>query len=105
VKLGVGVFDNVVTTCYVQQAEPVAADPLAGLKDGELEIVETIRASPVGGVRYGELVNAIEGVSKVTVKRYIRSLRNKGLIYEQSGQYRLGSGKDGLNFGISGKEF
>jgi len=105
VKLGMGVFDNVVTTCYVQQAEPVEADPYAGLKDGELEIVETIKANPIGGMRYTDLVNAIEGVSKVTVKRYIRSLRKKGLIYEQSGQYRLGSGKNATASGMRGVEF
>lgn len=105
VRLGMGVFDNVVTTCYVQQAERAEVDPFAGLKDGELEIVETIRANPVGGMRYTELVNAIEGVSKVTVKRYIRSLKNKGLIYEQSGQYRIGNGKNVPIPGMRGDEF
>lgn len=105
VNLGIGVFDNLMTTCYVQEAQPEAPDPMAGLKDGELEILDVIRAQPHGGMRYGDLVNAIEGVAKVTVKRYIRSLRTKGLIYEQSGQYRLGSGQNGSKFGINGAEF
>jgi hypothetical protein len=105
VNLGIGVFDNLMTTCYVQEAQPEQPDPMAGLKDGEIEILDAIRAQPYGGMRYGDLVNAIEGVAKVTVKRYIRNLRAKRLIYEQSGQYRLGSGQNGSNFGISGSEF
>jgi len=99
------VFDNLMTTCYVQEAQPEMPDPMAGLKDGELEILDVIRAQPHGGMRYGDLVNAVEGVAKVTVKRYIRNLRTKRLIYEQSGQYRLGSGQNGSNFGINGSEF
>jgi hypothetical protein len=32
-------------------------------------------------------------VSSATAKRYISGLRKKGLIYNQSGQLRLGNGK------------
>lgn len=93
VRLGMGVFDNVVTTCYVQQAEPVEADPYAGLKEGELEILDLIRDTPSGGLKYAQLVGMVQSVSSATAKRYINGLKKRGLIYYQSGQLRIGSGQ------------
>jgi len=105
VNLGLSNFGQLLTTCYVEQATPAQADPTDKLKDGELEILDLIKASAVGGLRYTELVNGVEGFSKVTVKRYIRSLRKQGLIYEQSGQYRLGNGGPMTSAMGSGQEF
>lgn len=93
VNLGLGVFDNVVTTCFVQEAQPVEPDPMAGLKDGELEILDIIKDSPIGGVRYAQLVSQVQSVSEATAKRYIGGLKKRGMIYQQSGQLRLGNGK------------
>jgi hypothetical protein len=93
VNLGIGVFDNLMTTCYVQEAQPAVADELAGLKEGELEILDIIKDAPTGGVRYAQLVEQVQSVSSATAKRYIGGLKKRGLIYYQSGQLRLGNGK------------
>jgi hypothetical protein len=93
VNLGLGVFDNLMTTCYVQEAQPHQADPHANLKDGEHEIMDIIKDSPTGGVRYAQLVSQVQTVSEATAKRYIGGLKKRGLIYYQSGQLRLGNGK------------
>lgn len=103
VNLGVGVFDNLITTCVVEQAEAVGKDPADYLKDGELEILDMLRDSPTGGLRYQQIIEQMQSVSKPTAKRYVRSLRKQGLIYEQSGQYRLGNGK--TNVRQTGGEF
>jgi len=93
VNLGVGVFDNLITTCVVQAAEASEKNPEHGLKDGELEILDLIRDAPSGGLKYREIIERVESVSTATAKRYIAGLQAKGLIYRQSGQLRLGSGK------------
>jgi hypothetical protein len=92
VNLGLGVFDNLMTTCYVQEAQPHQADPNANLKDGEREILALIKDSPTGGLRYRQIVDAAESPS---VKRFIGSLVKSGLIYEHMNQYRLGNGMGG----------
>jgi hypothetical protein len=96
VNLGEGVFDNLITTCVVEQAEAVAKDPADHLKDGELEILDMLRGTPTGGLRYLQIIEQMQSVSKPTAKRYIRTLRKQGLIYEQSGQYRVGNGKTSI---------
>lgn len=93
VKLGMGVFDNVVTTCYVQEAQPVEPDLYADLKEGELEILDLIRDTPSGGLKYAQLVGMVQSVSSATAKRYINGMKKRGLIYYQSGQLRIGSGQ------------
>lgn len=93
VNLGLSNFGALLTTCYVQEAQPAKADPTSRLKDGELEILDLIRESPTGGLRYQQILEADLSASKPTVKRYISSLRKGGFIYQQSGQYRLGDGK------------
>lgn len=93
VNLGIGVFDNLMTTCFVQEAQPEKPDHLADLKDGEHEIMDIIKDSPTGGVRYAQLVSQVQTVSEATAKRYIGGLKKRGLIYYQSGQLRLGNGK------------
>jgi hypothetical protein len=93
VNLGVGVFDNLITTCVVEAAEAIPKDPTDSLKDGELEILDLLRGSTSGGLRYQQIIDQMQTVSIPTAKRYIRSLRKQGLIYEQSGQYRVGNGK------------
>jgi hypothetical protein len=103
INLGLGVFDNLMTTCYVEQAQPSQVDDAANLKDGEREILDLIRDSGTGGLRYMQLVETVESVSKPTAKRYIGGLKAKGFIYEQSGQLRLGDGK--ANFGNRVAEF
>lgn len=92
-NLGIGVFDNIVTTCVILQAEPVTADPVEDLKDGELEILDLIKASPTGGLRYKDVLEKVQSVSAITAKRYLASLRKRGFIYHQSGHVRLGGGK------------
>lgn len=99
VNLGVGVFDNLITTCVVEQADAVAKDPTHNLKEVELEILDLLRDSPTGGLRYRELIERVESASPATAKRYVSELRKKGLIYSQSGQIRLGSGKTGIRQG------
>jgi hypothetical protein len=93
VNLGLSNFGQLLTTCYVEEATPAKADPMSKLKDGELEIIDLIRDSVSGGMRYQEILDKAESASKPTIKRYIGSLRKAGLIYQQSGQYRLGDGK------------
>jgi hypothetical protein len=92
VDLGLGVFMNRITTCVVEQADAVAQDPTNNLKDVELEILDLLRDSPTGGLRYRELIERVESASASTAKRYVSELRKKGLIYNQSGQLRIGSG-------------
>lgn len=94
VKLGMGVFDNVVTTCYVQQAEPVEADPEAQLTPKQVMVLDLIRESPVGGMRYGSIVKAAQPlhISEDTVRRALMAMVKMGVIYQQSGQYRVGPG-------------
>lgn len=103
INLGLGVFDNLMTTCYVEPAQITPPDPMDSLREGELEIIDLIRYSPTGGMRYQEIVDKAESASKPTIKRYIGSLRKAGLIYQQSGQYRLGDGRK--RFGPAGGEF
>jgi uncharacterized membrane protein len=105
VNLGIGVFDNIITTCVVLRAEPAADDPMSDLKEGELEILDLIKASPTGGLRYREVLEQVQTVSEPTAKRYLSSLRKQGLIYHQSGQVRLGSGKVLANGMVPGREF
>ena len=94
VKLGMGVFDNVVTTCYVQQAEPVEADPEAQLTPKQVMVLDLIRESPVGGMRYGSIVKAAQPlhISEDTVRRALTAMVKMGVLFQQSGQYRVGSG-------------
>lgn len=103
VNLGLSNFGALLTTCYVEEAQPAKADPMSKLKDGEREILDLIRDSLTGGLKYSQLVETVESVSKATAKRYIGGLKSKGLIYEQSGQLRLGDGKPA--FGHRGGEF
>jgi len=103
INLGIGVFDNIITTCVVLQATPHTKPVEETLKDGELEILDHIRNSPTGGLRYQQIIEALESVPTSTAKRYIGSLRKKGLIYPQSGQYRLGNGQ--TNYRQGGQEF
>jgi hypothetical protein len=93
INLGLGVFDNLMTTCFVEEAQPAQVDPMSRLKDGELEILDLIRESPTGGLRYQQIIDADLSMSKPTIKRYVSTLRKGGFIYQQSGQYRLGDGK------------
>lgn len=93
VQLGTGVFGNIVTTCVVLPAEAQPADPESYLKDGELEILDMIREAPMGGMKYLEIIDRVESVSKPTAKRYVSEMRKKGMIYSQSGQLRMGNGK------------
>lgn len=97
VRLGMGVFDNVVTTCYVQQAEPVEADPEAKLTTKQSMVLDLIRESPVGGMRYGSIVKAAQPlhISEDTVRRALASMVKMRVIYQQSGQYRVGPGVAG----------
>ena len=92
VTLGLGVFGNMVSTCVIEPAEPAGPDPYEGLREGEHEILDMIRESPVRGLRYADLVDRAS-VSETTLKRNLRSLEKKGLVYRQSGQWRLGDGK------------
>lgn len=94
VNLGMSNFGALLTTCYVEEAQPAKADPLSRLKEGELEILDLIRDSQHGGLKYAQLVESVQTVSKATAKRYIGSLKKAGLIYYQSGQLRLGNGRD-----------
>lgn len=106
VHLGLGVFGNMVSTCVIEPAEPAGADPYEGLREGEHEILDMIRESPVRGLRYADLVGRVSG-SETTLKRNLRSLERRGLVYRQSGQWRLGSGKtvDTLSRFEAGGEF
>lgn len=97
VPLGQGIFGNQVTTCVVLQAEPVeepskrAGD---GLKEEEAQIVDAIHQAPAGGLKASQLVSMLEpeGISRRSVYRHLKSLREAGRIYLQTGQYRLGNG-------------
>lgn len=103
INLGSGVFDNLITTCVVQAAEAVPQDPADYLKDGELEILDMLKSAPMGGLRYQQIIDQVQTVSTPTAKRYIRQLRKQGLIYDQSGQLRVGNGK--TNVRQPGQEF
>lgn len=94
VRLGMGVFDNVVTTCYVQQAEPAQADPESQLTPKQSMVLDLIRDNPVGGMRYGAIVKAAQPlhISEDTVRRALASMVKMRVIFQQSGQYRVGAG-------------
>jgi len=94
VRLGMGVFDNVVTTCYVQQAEPAQADPESQLTPKQSMVLDLIRDNPVGGMRYGAIVKAAQPlhISEDTVRRALASMVKMRVIFQQSGQYRVGPG-------------
>ena len=89
-----GVFDNVVTTCYVQQAEPAQADPESQLTPKQSMVLDLIRDNPVGGMRYGAIVKAAQPlhISEDTVRRALASMVKMRVIFQQSGQYRVGPG-------------
>jgi len=106
VNLGLSNFGALLTTCYVEEAQPAKEDPTSRLKEGELEILDLIRDAAVGGLKYAQLVESVQTVSKATAKRYIGSMKKAGLIYYQSGQLRLGNGKSNTATGNAlGSEF
>jgi hypothetical protein len=94
VNLGLGVFDNLMTTCYVQQAEPVEASPEAQLTHKQVMVLDLIRDSPIGGMRYGSIVKAAQPlhISEDTVRRALAAMVKVGVVFQQMGQYRIGSG-------------
>ena len=104
-NLGIGVFDNIVTTCVILQAEPAAADPTENLREGEREIMDLIRSTPSGGMRYRDIIDQVQTVSPATAKRYIAALKKAGLIYDQSGQLRIGDGQSQPMSSRPGQEF
>ena len=96
VNLGLGVFDNLMTTCYIQQSDPAAADPETDLNYNQQIILDAIRSSPVGGMRFAEVAKKVrESAPKMadsTLSNNLRKLQKLGVLYLQMGQYRIGSG-------------
>lgn len=97
VNLGLGVFDNLMTTCYVQQADPEIAAPEDALTIIQREILDHIRDTPIGGIRFTELVRKIKETRPTTadstVSNNLKKMEKLGAIYYQSGQYRAGNGR------------
>jgi hypothetical protein len=97
VNLGIGVFDNLMTTCYVQQADPEIAAPEDSLTIIQREILDHIRDTPIGGIRFTELVRKIKETRPTTadstVSSNLKKMEKLGAIYYQSGQYRAGNGR------------
>lgn len=94
INLGLGVFDNLMTTCFVEQAQPVEKSPEALLTPKYAQVLDIIRDSPAGGLRFAAIVAASKDqrISEDTVRRALKRMVEKGIIYQQSGQYRLGDG-------------
>jgi hypothetical protein len=94
VELGVGMFGSTVTTCVVAETEPGPESDTSGLTDEQLDILELIEMSPHGGLKTGDIADAMQGkCSRATTKRHLGRLMERRMIYRQSGQYRLGSGQ------------
>lgn len=97
VNLGLGVFDNLMTTCYVQEAQPAESTPEDALTGIQREILDFIRDTPMGGLRFSELVKKLKEIRPTTadstVSSNLKKMEKLGAIYYQSGQYRAGNGQ------------
>ncbi len=113
--LGQGIFDNVMTTCYVAEAE-VSKDPVDRLPPGCRMVMQAIRDSQTGGLRWPELLDQIVNTgqaSKTTLSRSLNELQRRAMVYQEPTfkQYRIGSGKaiaggdQEANDGVTGREF
>ena len=96
VNLGLSNFGQLLTTCYVQEATPVKASAESKLTEIQREIVDHIRDTPVHGLRFTELVKKLKearpSTADSTVSNNLKKMEKLGVIYYQTGQYRLGSG-------------
>ena len=96
VDLGVGVFMNRITTCVVEAAEATPQAAEHKLSMTQRMIVDFIRTSPMGGLRFGEVAAKLKEwkpkTADSTVSHNLKKLEADGFLYFQSGQYRVGNG-------------
>jgi len=96
VNLGMSNFNKLLSTCYIEQAQPDPAAQEDKLTPIQKVILDAIRATPVGGLRYTEVASKLKewrpSTADSTVSNNIKKLEKEGFLYFQSGQYRVGNG-------------
>lgn len=96
VNLGLSNFGALLTTCYVEEAQPAKANAEDQLTQLQREIIDLIRDTAIGGMRFTELVKKLKEsrptTADSTVSNNLKKMEKIGVIYYQSGQYRLGNG-------------
>jgi hypothetical protein len=109
VNLGLGVFDNLMTTCYVQEAQPEAPDMERELSGVQRDVLDFIR-SHAPSCKWRPIVEHIKQMRPTandsTISRALDKLQKLNLITKSLGMYApLGLDIRGLDRRMGGEEF